>query len=89
MANVDVIAVGTPAYGLQPWHWLILLVVLGLAAGGVWLIVRLASRPTKASGQSPSMVAPPGWYPDPQDPTGLRYFDGREWASALPPRPPT
>lgn len=28
---------------------------------------------------SPSQLPPPGWYPDPADPAGRRYWDGRRW----------
>ncbi len=37
------------------------------------------------------MSAPANWYPDPQDPTRLRYFDGNAWTEhtspAAPPEP--
>jgi membrane protease YdiL (CAAX protease family) len=29
---------------------------------------------------TPPVTAPPGWYRDPQDPAGSRYFDGQQWA---------
>ena len=33
-------------------------------------------------------VAPPGWYADPENPSALRYWDGRAWAAPGPPPPP-
>jgi len=75
--------------GLQPWHWLILLLVLGFVVGVVLVIVRLISRPSRISEQRQSGVAPAGWYPDPSDPTALRYFDGRAWVQGTPPYPRT
>lgn len=32
-----------------------------------------ASTPTAPS------LAPPGWYPDPRNPGGVRYWDGHDW----------
>jgi hypothetical protein len=32
----------------------------------------------------PNTMAPPGWYPDPEAPTQLRWFDGRFWAPQSP-----
>ena len=29
----------------------------------------------------PSYLPPPGWYPDPQDPTAWRWWDGRGWTA--------
>ena len=31
---------------------------------------------------------PAGWYPDPEDPTALRYWDGTTWAERTQPLPP-
>lgn len=35
------------------------------------------------------MSTPPGWYPDPQDQSRQRYWDGQQWTSALQERPKT
>lgn len=32
-------------------------------------------------------VATPGWYPNPSDATGMRYWDGFAWHDAIPARP--
>lgn len=32
-------------------------------------------------------MAQPGWYPDPQDPSRPRYWDGQRWAQPLQPEP--
>jgi Bacterial PH domain/Protein of unknown function (DUF2510) len=49
---------------------------------------RLDSSPTAASVRpapqqpsSPPNGLPPGWYPDQNDPSLLRYFDGHQWTS--------
>ena len=39
-------------------------------------------------------TTPPGWYPDPGNPTALRWFDGAQWTENIqpanqPPPPPT
>jgi hypothetical protein len=31
---------------------------------------------------------PAAWYPDPEDPTALRYWDGATWAERTQPLPP-
>lgn len=33
-------------------------------------------------------MAPPGWYPDPDDAAHVRFFDGYQWAPKRPPAPP-
>lgn len=87
IANIGIVA-AEPAYGFQPWHWLILLLVLAVVAGALWFVAWLVTKSTRQSMQDHSGAAPAGWYPDPGDPTAFRYFDGRAW---LPDtwRPPT
>jgi hypothetical protein len=66
------------------------LVVAGLAALALLALtsvdpgeidVKLASEPGTAGGQRATRVGP-GWYPDPTDPTWLRWWDGRTWTAA-------
>jgi hypothetical protein len=38
-------------------------------------------RPAQRQPSSPPNGLPPGWYPDQNDPSLLRYFDGHEWTS--------
>lgn len=35
-------------------------------------------------------LQPPGWFPDPWQPAGLRYWDGTQWTpnAAMPPKQP-
>lgn len=55
-------------------------------AGVVWLIVALLTgrKPTPAVGASPTGAG--GWYPDPEDPSQLRWWDGRQWTDQRAPR---
>lgn len=75
----------------SPWHWmawLIALVIVVVVVGGiVLLIVKLAkgNSPNTATAGPPPISANPGWYPDPQNPRLMRYFDGRVWTSSTQP----
>jgi|HubBroStandDraft_3_1064219.scaffolds.fasta_scaffold536294_1 hypothetical protein len=40
-------------------------------------------NPYGVSGAAPAPA--PGWYPDPRDPSLVRYFDGRVWTSSTQP----
>jgi flagellar basal body-associated protein FliL len=67
--------------GFQPWHWLIVLVLLAIVVVVVVIavvVVRMLTKPKPPPPNHPSAVAP-GWYPDPRDPTAMRYFDGHDW----------
>lgn len=68
---------------MSPWHWLIMLVVIGLPVAVIVTVVKKSSKGTKTySGPVISPVMTPGWYPDANDPNLTRYFDGREWTSS-------
>jgi hypothetical protein len=53
---------------------------------------RMAARDRPQNGQSgyaPPLISQqgsPGWYPDANDPTLMRYFDGQSWTSDTQPR---
>jgi hypothetical protein len=57
-----------------------------LIASGVVVLLQSISKPS--AGQAPSQQAAvaANWYPDPNDPTLVRYFDGRNWTSQTAPR---
>jgi hypothetical protein len=38
---------------------------------------------------SQQMPTPPGWYPDPQQPSQLRWWDGAQWTPEVAARPPS
>lgn len=63
---------------------LIVIVIVALIA----LVVMAAKRKTFHSHGVPGAPTgpKPGWYPDPEDPSCLRYFDGRSWTSSTQPR---
>ena len=59
------------------------IVFLALVAGvvvGIVLLVKAKSTPPIP----PAMA--PNWYPDPDDPELLRYFDGQSWTETTQPR---
>jgi Protein of unknown function (DUF2510) len=77
---------------LSSWHSLILLVVsvviVATIVGFVVLILRL-ERPISVDPHSVpgALVAPvSGWYPDPNDSSLVRHFNGRVWTSSIQPR---
>ena len=60
-------------------------------AGGVWLVVALVigGRETAGPGIAPVGAAMPqqgSWYPDPEDPSQWRWWDGRQWTDERAPR---
>jgi hypothetical protein len=63
-------------------------IILAVIVGFVVLIVKLAKRKSVNPHDVPGTpTAPaPGWYPDPNDLTLMRYFDGRVWTSSTQPR---
>jgi hypothetical protein len=66
-----------------------LLIVIGVIGAIVSAIVRATRPKTGQQIQPPvgwSAGPAPGWYPDPQNPAVLRYFDGRVWTSSTQPR---
>ncbi|WP_218828620.1 MULTISPECIES: DUF2510 domain-containing protein [unclassified Rhodococcus (in: high G+C Gram-positive bacteria)] len=44
---------------------------------------------TGAAGDASLPSAPPGWYPDPHQQNGLRWFDGSQWTAGTAPGAPT
>jgi hypothetical protein len=60
------------------------LVVIGIVLGIV-VIVRAVSKPKSKTPGIVTQSGAPGWYHDPQDPTVMRYFDGRAWTSSTRP----
>jgi Protein of unknown function (DUF2510) len=64
---------------VQPWHLLVLaLVLLALALPVVLVIVLLVVIARRGSALTlQRQAAPPGWYPDEQG--GKRWWDGVTW----------
>jgi len=62
----------------QPWHFLVfvmfVVVVIGIPITVLVLIVR-RPRGSSTAQQPPN----PGWYPAPDNPRVLRWFDGTRW----------
>ncbi len=59
---------------------------IGIVGVIVSIIVRALHNPAAATAADGGVSA--GWYPDQQDPTLMRYYDGRSWTSATAPRQP-
>lgn len=61
-------------------------------AGAVWFVVALvvgARQPAAGPGVVPMsapVAAPGSWYPDPEDPSQWRWWDGRQWTDQRAPR---
>jgi Protein of unknown function (DUF2510) len=52
--------------------------VVGTVVSGIVLI----AQPKPAQQNQLPAGAAPGWYPNPENPAELRYFDGRAWTSS-------
>jgi len=60
----------------------IVLVVIGIVA-----LIRHNAKVSRGGGSGAS--AAPNWYPDPEHPDQLRYWDGTQWTEHRSPRPPS
>jgi hypothetical protein len=58
---------------------LIIAIIVGIAV----LIVKLTKAKSVNSQAFPGgpTASAAGWYPDPSDPSSIRYFDGQSWTS--------
>ena len=71
-----------------------LLILLGIIGSVISAIVLAFVLMVRSSTSSSSISQPgggtvsaaPGWYPDPQNPSLLRHFDGRVWTESTRPR---
>jgi hypothetical protein len=55
-------------------------------ASAVVVLLQSSSKPSAGRPPSQQAGAAANWYPDPNDPTLMRYFDGRSWTSQTTPR---
>jgi len=69
--------------GLQPWHLIIGVVVIVVGLAIVSLVVVVIARLASAGKPARGVGRRPGWYPDPRDPSFVRYFDGRQWTPSV------
>lgn len=83
----------TPEGGrdLVVWSLILLVaaaVIVAAICGVIALVVYLSkSKPANPYGVPPAQIsAAPGWYPDPNNPAWMRYFDGQVWTSSTQPR---
>ncbi len=68
---------------MSPWHVLVLLVLLLGAVGTIaWIVVLLVRATGSNTPAARTDVSSGGWYPDAQEPTIVRYFDGHFWTPA-------
>ncbi|NMO04099.1 DUF2510 domain-containing protein [Gordonia sp. TBRC 11910] len=65
-----------------------LVVLVALVASVVVVVLLVRSRGQSQSQPTPATypATPPGWYPAPDDPRLLRWFDGRQWTEHTQPR---
>lgn len=67
------------ANDMEVGFYLIAVLVLAFLFFGLRALVRVGDKtPVEAHG--------PGWYPDQQDPSLVRWWDGQQWTSATLPR---
>jgi hypothetical protein len=59
----------------------LLFIPIGVVGAVVSGIVLIAQPKPAQQNQLPAGPAP-GWYPNPENPAELRYFDGRAWTSS-------
>jgi hypothetical protein len=64
---------------------MVAIVVLALVILGIVAIVRNNSKVRRAAQSGAS--APPAWYPDPEYPGHVRYWDGAQWTDHRQPAP--
>jgi hypothetical protein len=76
------IMVFTPRFAWPPG---LLVVWVAVVVESVVLLVKSGSEPKAGQPPSQQAAAAPGWYPDPNDPNVMRYFDGRDWTSQTAP----
>jgi len=66
----------------HPWPpWFVYLLAAGLVLQAVILLINAGPKPKPAQPPAQPADVAPGWYPDPNDPNVMRYFDGRNWTS--------
>ena len=58
-----------------------------LLAGIAAARARVAQADAAYAASPETVLAAPGWYDDPEDPTGLRWWDGGRWTEYRAPRP--
>lgn len=75
---------GPPPHPYPPWLAYLLAVVIVVQA--VIVLIRTGPAPKAAQPPARPAAVAPGWYPDPNDPNMMRYFDGRNWTSETTPR---
>jgi hypothetical protein len=63
-----------------------IVMVIALVIFGIIAIVRNNARVRRAA-QS-GATAPANWYPDPEVPSQMRYWDGTQWTDHRQPKPP-
>jgi hypothetical protein len=67
----------------RPVSFLLAIILIG---SGVAVLVQSMSKPSAARPANQQAALAANWYPDPNDPTLMRYFDGQAWTSHTAPR---
>ncbi|MFT3851620.1 MAG: DUF2510 domain-containing protein [Ilumatobacteraceae bacterium] len=82
--------------GTEKLTWILVVALAGWIGALVWQFGSTRKRvldasPVVAWGAMPVQAyggTPPGWFPDPQNPAMLRWWDGRVWTEHRQPPPP-
>ncbi|MGC4243506.1 MAG: DUF2510 domain-containing protein [Herbaspirillum sp.] len=82
--------------GTEKLTWILVVALAGWIGALVWQFGSTRKRvldasPVVAWGAMPVQAyggTPPGWFPDPQNPATLRWWDGRVWTEHRQPPPP-
>jgi len=80
------------AAGSEKTNWILVVVLAGVIGALIWHFSGARKRAKAAPVHTPVFqalypgVVPPAWYPDPTDPSQVRWWDGAAWTEHRYPR---